>query len=243
MIHWVHIGQMRLNSTLYSLLVIVMLLGMTKPTNAQTKPPRILASISFGVASPLKPFSSTNINNERAGFAKTGNIGGLDAAYRLEKHYGVCGSIRLGNHPLDVLELANGYAGFYGGRFTISSERWNHLDVFAGAFITIPVKRFHFDLKMMPGISEFSYPSILAESNQIQVFQTAESSRSISFCGAANVRYTLSETISLALGMETMRSKPEFMVFVEANGNNGVYRVEQPFATNNLMVSLSYNIY
>ncbi|MFM7078920.1 MAG: hypothetical protein ACKOYC_03915 [Bacteroidota bacterium] len=229
----------KISLILFSLISIVWL----HESVAQTKPPRILASISFGIAAPSKPFSSTNINNERAGFAKSGNIGGLDAAYRLEKNFGVCGSLRLGNHPLDVLALANGYAGFYGGRFTVTSERWNHLDLFAGAFITIPVNRFHFDLKIMPGLSEFSYPSILAESDQVSVYQAAASANAISFCGMLNIRYTLSESFSLIAGIETVRSKPEFIVSVEANGNNGVYVVDQPFVTNNMMIGLAYNIY
>jgi hypothetical protein len=232
----------KLNTYPLLLLTIILLIWPEK-ASAQLKSPRILASVSFGIATPNKPFSSTNINNERAGFAKSGNIGGLDAAYRLEKNFGVCGSLRIGNHPLDVLALANGYAGFYGGRFTVTSERWNHLDLFAGAFITIPVKRFHLDLKIMPGLSEFAYPSILAESDQVSVFQSAASASAISFCGMFNVRYTLSETFSIIAGMETVRSKPEFIVNVDANGNNGVYVIDQPFATNNLMIGLAYNIY
>ena len=219
------------------------MLGIPTFGAAQSSQPRILAGVSYGIAQPLKPFSSTNINSERAGFAKAGNIGGIDASYRLEKNFGICGSIRLGNHPLDVLELANGYAGFYGGLFTVNSERWNHLDFFAGAFITIPLKRLHIDLKMMPGISEFSYPTIVAESNQIKVSQSAASVKSVSFCGAAKVRYTLTESFSVAIGVETARSKPEFIVSVEANGTNSVYLVEQPFATNNMMIGIFYNIY
>ncbi|MFM7766682.1 MAG: hypothetical protein ACKO9S_02355 [Bacteroidota bacterium] len=224
---------------------MVFCLAVSVSTTAvcQTKPPRIIAGLSLGSAVPTGKFAETNILDEKSGFAKNGYGFGLDGAYFLGKNYGVCAAVRLGTHPMDVQKIANGYAEVLGGRFTVNAGRWYRFDIYAGACITIPINKLHIDLKMMPGISNVAYPELRAESDQYSFYQYTGPTKSIGFCSSATIRYTLSESFSLAAFAETNRTKSTFNVQLEVNGSDELYTVDQPVSINTFGLSLYYNIY
>lgn len=209
----------------------------------QTDLPRIVVGVSAGPSFPKGKFESTDLFDEKAGFAKQGIYLGVDAGYQLEKNYGVCGAIRIGSHPLDVQQLANGYASVLGGIFTVRSQRWVHSNIFGGVFITIPIKKLSIDMRMMPGIVNFSYPEITAESKQYQFSQRSLPSKVIGFCAGGAIRYKLSENFSAALNAEIMRSKPSFVVEYEVNGNQDAVKIDQPVSLQQVGLCLYYNIY
>lgn len=224
-------------------LVFCLMVGVSNTAICQTKPPRIIAGISLGSAVPKGKFAETNILDEKSGFAKKGYAFGVDGAYFLGKNYGICAAVRLGSHPMDVQKIANGYAEFLGGKFTVNAGRWYRFDIYAGACITIPINKIHIDLKMMPGISNVAYPELLAESDQYSFYQFTEPTKSIGFCSSATIRYTLSESFSLAAFAETSRTKSYFNVQSEFNGNDEIYSVDQPIFINTYGLSLYYNVY
>jgi hypothetical protein len=208
----------------------------------QNTSPRIVAGLTAGYAVPVGAFSQTDFNDPKSGFAEDGVVYGLHVLYKLEKNYGVCGSIRMGEHPLDVKALANGYATVAGGKFNVSSTRWTRTDTYAGAFVSIPINRLHIDVKLTPGITAFNYPEIVAQSDQISLKQSGASVKSIGFCAGINIRYTISNSFTAMVQAETMRNKPQFKVDVEFNGVKEVYEVDQPYSIHSFGIGFAYNI-
>ena len=209
----------------------------------QIKQPRIVVGIVSGIGYPKDKFASTELFDEKSGFAKEGLFVGIDASYQLEKNYGICGAVRIGSHAVDVKSLANGYASVLGGIFRVSAQRWVHSDIFGGAFISIPINRLNIGLRMMPGLVNFSYPEITAESDQYVINQQSLPSKVIGFCAGGSVRYKISETFSAAMQAEIMRAKPSFQVDYRVNGLQEVVTVDQPVSIHQLGLSIYYNIY
>jgi len=226
-----------------TLLVFFLLVGVSTTAICQTESPRIIAGISLGSAFPTGKFADTNILDEKSGFAIKGYAFGVDGSYFLEKNFGVCAAVRIGSHPMDVQKIANGYADILGGTFTVNAGRWYRMDIYAGACITISIKKLHIDLKMMPGISNIAYPELLAESDQYSFYQFTYPTKSIGFCASGTIRYTLSELFSLAAFAETNRTKSTFNVQLEFNGSDEIFTVDQPVSINTFGLSLYYNIY
>ena len=235
--------MLSLKKSKITLLLFCILTGYSTTAICQTETPRIIAGISLGSAVPTGKFAETTILDEKSGFAKKGFAYGVDGAYFLGKNYGVCAAVRIGSHPMDVQKIANGYAEYLGGVFTVNAARWYRFDVYAGACITIPINKLHIDLKMMPGISNLAYPELRADSDQYTFYQFTEPTKSIGFCASGTVRYTLSELFSLAVFAETNRTKSTFNVQYEFNGSNEIYSVDQPVSINTFGLSLYYNIY
>lgn len=226
-----------------SLFIGTFLIGIATSAMCQIKQPRIIAGMAFASAKPSGKFASTNILDEKSGFAKNGFTIGVDGTIFLERNFGLCGSIRIGSNATDVQQIANGFASVFGGTFTVNASRWYHMNVYGGAHVTVPIGKFNMDLKIMPGFSDNIYPEITAQSDQYVYYQYSEPTRSIAFCASTAVRYKIKESWTISLFTEMNRTKTEFNVRSENNGTETYQLLNQPIFSNNLGFMVFYNIY
>jgi hypothetical protein len=204
---------------------------------------KILIGINSGISIPTGKFASKQLFDEKAGFAEEGYHFGIDAIFILDKHFGVCGSIKAGSNPLDVQGIANGFAATYGGTFTVSAQRWNHAGVYIGALVTVPIKKLSIDFRIMPGMVNFFYPRVTAESSQYIYTLESLPSRVIGFLAGGSIRYPLSKKFSTAVNFETMRSKNAFELVSDVNGNTNTSTFDQPISIYFIGLNLSYKLY
>lgn len=201
-----------------SLLILLTFLLMIPPASQalaqEEERPRGHLGIMAGLAFPEGSFGKSDWDNEKSGYGVRGTqYTFADFSIRFVDNFGIAGSVRGFNIPLDVKYLANKYAETYGGQFTVESERWNFGGLFAGPFLCLPVgEKVEFDLRFMPGIFVAFSPNIIISRGNETAEQEASTGTSIGINASFLTRLHLSPRFSFMIGMDYLTARPVFIL-------------------------------
>ena len=157
-----------------------------------------------GFSMPLGAYKSTNYNNNNAGFAQTGLMAGLDAAFYLHKNFGIGITFTYQDQgeltTNDDQNLANGYNNSFGKEQTTvtSVGRYQSVNLLAGPQYSFVRKKFTLDLRADAGvIKNFATPSLIVvfdyASNGETFNQFSSQSLAVAYGGSASLRYAFSD--------------------------------------------------
>lgn len=157
--------------------------------------------VSVGPSFPLRDFADKNINNNNAGFAKTGvNINAF-VVFKPLKELGIITLIRVQNNPIDFGELNRQL----GTQFSDKGANGWRVDGFMlgalGSFGFIDVVVF--EPKLMIGIMNTSTPSF--KSNNTMYFSLSE--YSLAGIIGAGFRFRINDKTSFLINADLLNTK------------------------------------
>jgi outer membrane protein W len=152
-----------------------------------------------GPAFPVGDFNSKNINNDQAGFAKTGFNLDLQGGYKLVKNFGLAGSILYSRYAIDS-KILNGTSA--------SMDHWQYYGVVVGPMITQSLSSKTFvDFNIMSGIVNANSPE-LSYSGEVLVSEDWAVAVPVRLTGG--IRYQFGQNGYLFTGLNYLYMEPKF---------------------------------
>jgi hypothetical protein len=182
---------------------------MTFGAKAQESPVKSYVGFFGGLSIPLGDFRSTNYDNNKAGFANTGVVFGLDGAYYFHKNFGIGGTIAFHDQgeikSNDANILAAGYtSSFSADQTTLTAvDRYHYWSALLGPQYSFTYGKFIIDLRVSAGILKVtSTPSTQMQLSgvisQTGIFSQQSASATVfGYGGNVGIRYKLSDNLFL----------------------------------------------
>lgn len=206
--------------------------------------------ISVGSSIPLKDFKSTDGNNPKAGFAKSGKKYDFFWGKDLKNpHWGITGLLRLHANPINESALISVAKTAYPSyEYNISAKDWKLYTLMSGAYYRIPVsKKMTIMPKAMIGLAYIYSPEInvVAENNLANLATSiTEASHTItpSYLFSIGLKSNLTKRISLISNFDFLGTFPTFDDVKTAYGNGtSLTRTKSPsFLTFNYGIGIGY---
>lgn len=182
-------------------------------------------SISIGPSIPIGDFASKDVNNNSAGFAKTGAVLDISFAYKLGKNLGVCAMLRGQADNFDNAAFGNVLAIQTGVNWSVKSNPWSIGGLMFGANASYPInKKISFESKAMIGFLRVASPEInttisgTGGANWVKQNSVVSTSFSYLLCGG--FKFDIGKKTCLLTNLDYLVSKPEFRN-VEVTSSNG----------------------
>jgi opacity protein-like surface antigen len=178
-----------------------------------------------GPAFPVGDFNSKNINNDQAGFAKTGFTLDLQGGYMLVKNFGVAGSILYSRYTIDSKPL-NGTSA--------SVDHWQYYGMVAGPMITQSLcSRTSVDFNIMSGIVSANSPK-LTYAGEVLVSEDWAIAIPIRLSG--DIRYHFGQNGYFFTGLNYLYMEPKFKFSALGESNTA----RQKMSTMNLNAGIGF---
>ncbi|MFN5335325.1 MAG: hypothetical protein ACK5BV_09075, partial [Bacteroidota bacterium] len=120
-------------------------------------------AISVGPSFPTGDFASKDMDNESAGFAKTGAIFDLSFAYKIGKNFGVTALLRGQSNKVDAQAIADEVSKQLTSDITgtVRTSSWGVGGFLVGGYGSFPVaKQLSFDSRLMAGFISATSPDM-----------------------------------------------------------------------------------
>ena len=200
--------------------VIASMLLMSVIANAQNS--RAALKLGVGAAVPLGKFGQTEINNSKAGFAKTGPLLNLSFSHLLSRHTWAEVTVQFQQNPLNTSAMEDGFSNtkFYQGLYVSSTlapynfpytthknwhfemAEWNTVTLllgFSGKYPLGTSNKVFARAKLQVGPVYVSSPGIYGESNSgtggARMEQTAAHALSMAYTAGGGIEYDLNSRL------------------------------------------------
>jgi hypothetical protein len=214
--------------------------------------------LSGGISAPIGNFSKADAGtvgnwNNTSGFAKTGYNIGVEGAWFFLPNIGVGGSITYSDHSAlnnkDVNTLASSYQqAFDVDQAAVSSSgRYQALNTMLGPYLSLPYKRFNFEVRAMAGIlKSFSTPEVdvvLTDASINYPFsQKSSTASAFGWQTGIGLRYLLTEKFSLTVRGDYFHSNDITIENTNRNNSAGRLVTSQSMSWINGSIGIAYSI-
>lgn len=190
---------------------------------------RSLLTFHAGPSFPVGDFSSTNFDNEHAGFAKTGVTLNLNYAYQFQQTLGVTGAVFYNrNNTQKTISLAVEE----GPDVTLHLDHWQFYGISAGPMLSFELAPQLFtDLRVMGGIANANSPEITYEG---MLMAKEDWSVTPVLQGGLNLRYNTGKKFFVYTGVDYLYLKPTFKYVYADIAEFPSQEIEQKIAVLNI---------
>jgi hypothetical protein len=179
--------------------------------------------IQAGASTPTGAFSKTDVGsfgnwNNTSGFAKTGMLLGVDAAWMITRSFGVAGSVYYADHgelsQSDATALANSFTEAFGvDQSAVSTQgRYRSLNFLLGPCYALHLsEKFSLDFRVMGGLlKSLSTPQVAItltdDDTDYSFSQNASTHAAFGWQAGTGIRYKLSAKFSLLVRVDYFQS-------------------------------------
>ena len=203
-------------------------------------------SINLGPAIPMGDFGSTALNNEDAGFAKTGYFADLSFGYKLGTNIGVGATLRTQSNGIDKDAILSFYQIFgISEEITIKADPYSCNGLLGGLYGSFPIKgKTSFDFRGFVGFMSCERPEITMS---ITAFGFTESftlpgasGTSFAYLLGAGLKIDVSNRVCLNTGIDFLSTSPEFKL--EDPDTGEVDKYTQSISTINIGVGVGLRL-
>lgn len=194
------------------LIVIIMLSG-----SASFSQNKGYVAISLGPSIPTGDFSSKDMNNEAAGFAKTGIFLDLSFAYKIGDNFGVTALLRGQSNKLDGQAISNEMSKKLPDDVSENTSvgSWGVGGILVGGYSSIQItKQLSFESKLMAGFISANSPEILINLNgpggTAWVKQNSTSGNAFAYLAGIGLKYDAGKRICMIAHVDYLGAKPKF---------------------------------
>jgi opacity protein-like surface antigen len=214
--------------------------------------------LSGGLSAPVGNFAKADAGtfgnwNNTSGFAKTGYSVGVEGAWFFLPNIGIGGSITYSDHGAlnnkDVNTLASSYQeAFDVDQAAVStSRRYQALNAMVGPYLSLPYKKFNFEVRAMAGIlKSFSTPEVdivLTDASINYPFsQKSSTASAFGWQTGLGLRYALTEKFSLTIRGDYFHSNGITIENTNRNNSAGRLVTNQPMSWINGSMGIAYSI-
>jgi hypothetical protein len=169
-------------------------------------------TLTGGPSFPLGDFSSMDLYNENAGFAKIGCNVDLQGGYYFTKNMALTGAAFFSQYSLDEQRLRDQFAQeFPGNQFTLSTDHWQYYGVVVGPMITLDLSpRVLFDFDFMTGVVNANCPKMEVSLEGTQVTQPEDWAIAVPIRIGTTARFQIGKKAYLAARANYIYMRPEF---------------------------------
>ena len=207
--------------------------------------------IAVGPSIPTGDFASKDMNNESAGFAKTGAIFDITFAYKLNKNFGVTALLRGQANKLDAQAVSNEMSKQMPPEFsnTVRTGSWGIGGLLVGGYSTIPIaKQLSFESKLMLGFISATSPDVTINlsgyGETAWVKQNSVSSTAFAYMAGIGLKYDAGKRVCVLLNVDYLGSNPKFdnVETTSSDGEMSKDSYSQAFGTVNFGFGVGYRL-
>lgn len=217
------------------LLTLVLLVSgaMLAQGSKETRVTKSILAFHGGPSFPMGDFKDNNIDNEEAGFAKTGFTIDLNYGYQFHKNAGIAAGVFFNKYKASnvTIEIIDGSE--VPELVDLKLDNWQFYGITAGPMLTFDLaKSIAADLRVMGGIANAKTPTIVYEHT---VAADKDWSVAPVIQGGLNLRIGTSNSLFVFAGVDYMYMKPKFDInFLEGYEEDAPDRVHQKISVLNL---------
>ncbi|MDB5025007.1 MAG: hypothetical protein JWP78_2762 [Mucilaginibacter sp.] len=238
----------------FILIAIAFITLTTFGAKAQESPVKSYVGFFSGLSIPQGDFKSTNYDNNKAGFAKTGVTLGLDGAYYFHKNLGIGATIAFHDQgelkSSDVNALAAGYtSSFSADQTTVTAvDRYHYWSALLGPQYSFTYGKFIIDLRASAGILKVSStPStqilLSGITNQTTTFSQQSASATVfGYGGNLGIRFKLSDNVFLHFRGAYVSSQGPAITNDNRSTDIGRIVTRQPITSIQTTLGLSFSL-
>jgi hypothetical protein len=169
-------------------------------------------TLTGGPSFPLGDFSSMDLYNENAGFAKIGCNVDLQGGYYFTKNMALTGAAFFSQYSLDEQKLRDQFAQeFPGSQFTLSTDHWQYYGLVVGPMVTLDLSpRVLLDFNFMTGIANANSPKTEVSLEGTQATQPEDWAVTVPIRIGTTGRFQIGKKAYLAAGVNYIYMRPEF---------------------------------
>lgn len=217
--------------------------------------------IMMGASVPLGDFASTDYDNPQAGYATTSFNLTMDGAYLVSSYVGFGGAISFSNNSLNTGDLKKNLERYVAENYPdaelpedltyISYDLgvWNHVNLMAGPYLTIPANRIHFDFRALGGLA-FVFPPesqmyFVTEDDEFRTYRDNKSKVSLGYMLGGGIRYISRRNAILRLMADYSSTKTtieitDYHLDVDLPEDNRKTEHTQPMRTVHVGLGIGY---
>jgi Outer membrane protein beta-barrel domain len=208
------------------MITVLLISGATMAQGSKGKVTKSFLAFHGGPSIPVGDFGSSDFNNEKAGFTKTGFTLNLNYGYNFNKHVGLTGAAFYNRFNLDKSAFLQDLPG-------VNADHWQFYGLTAGPMLNHELSdKVVLDLRVMGGLANANTPKFTYEGTEVvkedwkwtPVFQ-----------GGVNLRFNTGGNVFIFTNADYMWMQPEFKLM--SSGGDGatlVDRIHQTIAVANL---------
>lgn len=171
--------------------------------------------ISLGPSIPIGGFASKDINNNSAGYAKTGALLDISLSYKLGKYFGVSALLRGQTDNFDNASFGIDLANQTGSNWSVSSKPWSMGGLMLGGYGSFLVsQKVSFDIKALIGFLRVTSPEInttlSGSGGSGWLKQNSVVSTSFSYILSGGFKLDIGKKTYLLTNLDYLASNPEF---------------------------------
>ncbi|MEO5570102.1 MAG: outer membrane beta-barrel protein [Bacteroidia bacterium] len=200
--------------TIYILIFICLVVfaasAQSKSSEASSEDKKGFIGLSLGPAFSYTDFASKDINNENAGFAKTGFNLNVSFGYRLGRHFGIAAMLCGNSNSFDNA----GFEKIFSTLAQVNSTPWKSNGVMAGGYYSSASSKVSFEMRLVIGYANTTSPEIsvrLTDFSGAQVDLLQESVSGGTLCSdfGVGLKAALSEKFSFLGNLDFYATEPE----------------------------------
>jgi len=211
-------------------LVLLVSGAMLAQGSKQTGIMKSTLAFHAGPSFPMGDFKDNNIDNEEAGFAKTGFTIDLNYGYQFHKNAGIGAAVFFNQYNAtdETFDFTVGERN--GELITLSMDNWKLYGITAGPMLTFDLgKNIMTDLRLMGGVANAKTPKISYEG---ETMVKAEWNFAPVLQGGLDLRIGTGKNMFIFTNVDYMYMKPEFQL--EDYEGNELDKVKQKISVLNL---------
>jgi len=207
--------------------------------------------VSIGPSIPTGDFASKDMNNEAAGFAKTGAIFDITFAYKLNKNFGVTALLRGQANKLDAKAISNEMYKQLPSEVSssVSTSSWGVGGLLIGGYSTVPVaKQLSFESRLMLGFISATSPDVTINlsgfGETAWVKQSSTTSTALAYLAGVGLKYDAGKRVCVLLNVDYLGSNPKFdnVETTSSDGEMSKDSYSQAFGTVNFGFGIGYRL-
>lgn len=214
---------------------------------------RHFIALNVGASIPLGVYNNTSMDEDNAGYATAGGDFNFEGAYYFKPYLGIGGTLGIFSNKINKEEFehdlnddleSSGLQGSYYG--TVGS--WRTLYVMVGPYLSVPLNKFTFDLKLMAGPTNTASPEIDITVNpdntpdQIRFFRESDQGTSFAYNIGVAARYHFNKRWAIRAHADFISANPHFdqktHVYYQGVKNSGTNSYDQPISVLNTGVGI-----
>jgi hypothetical protein len=207
--------------------------------------------VSIGPSIPTGDFSSKDMYNQSAGFAKTGAIFDISFGYKLGKNFGLTAILRGQANKVDAQAISDEMSKEFMGDFvgTVRTGSWGIGGLLVGGYSSISVaKQLNFESRLMLGFLSATSPdmtiNLTGPGGTGWVKQSSTSGTAFAYLAGIGLKYNAGKRVCLLANIDYLGAKPEFED-VETTTSMGDYdksSYTQKFGSFNIGLGVGYRL-
>jgi hypothetical protein len=196
---------------IYLLVAAVVLVTSAIAQQEVVSEKKAFVSLSSGPAFPIGDFSSSDINNNYAGFAKGGFNIDFTGGYHLTKNFAFASSALFSYYMVDEQSLKDQIGMPQGTNLTV--DHWQYYGLVAGPMAILNVsERVVSDVSVMAGIASANSPKFTGSNNGTRLEIAEDWATTVPVKINFGFRYSMANNLYLSAGANYIYMKPKFSV-------------------------------